>query len=304
MGKGAFPLVLSLSPTISRQVGVFEIGHTYQAQCIAAWRACGFRVITVNAAAEVEYVSALYPDVEIFVADRDMAPLCGKPLVPLTAMIAALRATGSPVGAIVNSDVFVPPCPLADWLTGKLLGEDGPDRHDCLFMTRQEVSHPASRVGPNYNFGFDAFFFDMSAIDPLDSDRLTIGLPWWDYYLPMALLLAGRDVGQIERLPLRHLSHLQKWHAGNWLLMFEEFHARLHDSLVRLEGERGGALPSLVGLVSEERMIRYFMEAPVARRVEDPGFDSARRYREAYSVSVADLILQLSVGVEWPGLAA
>ena len=302
MFEDLFPIVLSLSPVISRRIaGEAEVGYAYQAQCVAAWRACGFRVISVNAAPEVPLLRAFYPDIEIAVADRDMSAICGKPLVPLSEMVSVLRQTGSPVGGIVNSDVFVPPCDVTGWIRQSLEGTPGSgEGHDCLFLNRQEVSHPVDRDGPTYNFGFDTFFCKISALETIACDPFTIGLPWWDYFLPMAFILEGYRVAQIDRLPLRHLSHPHKWNADNWLLMLDAFRNRFRRRFAHLAADPGSASPSMVGLMHEDRMVDFFANSPIDRRVDDPGFNALRRYREAYSVSVADLIFQMSDVVHAP----
>ena len=297
MDRGAFPIVLSLSPVISRTLNGREIGHAYQARCVAAWQACGFRVISVNAASEVPWVEALYPDVEVRVAARDMSALCGKPLIPLAEMVAVLSETASSIGGIVNSDVFLPPRNVTGWMAAAL-GRSG--SADCLFLNREDVTHPVAASGAVYRYGFDAFFFKMSALDGLDLDPFTIGLPWWDYYLPMALISRGRLVASLERLPLRHLAHPQKWAASSWDYMFEVFRDRLSGDFVRLEGERGAEAPALTALVTQDRMARRSL-----RTTTDHGSPTIidgpeREYREAYSASVANLIFQLSDVVTAP----
>lgn len=309
MDENAFPIVLSLSPVISRQIAEeAEVGYAYQAQCVAAWRACGFRVISVNAAPEVPLLQAFYPDVEIVVANRDMSAMCGKPLVPLSEMIRVLRQTGSTVGGIVNSDVFVPPCSLTGWIRQCLEGSHGAsESQDCLFLNRQEITHPVGRNGKTYNYGFDSFFCKISALNTIACDPFTIGLPWWDYFLPMAFILKGYRIAQIDRLPLRHLSHSHKWNASNWLLMMEAFRNLFRNQFTHLVADLDNALPTMIGLMHEDRMIDFFAKSPIIRRVDDPGFDALRRYREAYSVSVADLIFQMSTVVYPPsnlGMAA
>ena len=111
------PIVISLVPSLKRELDGVKIGQTYQYSCLEAWRAAGFRVISVNAAVEEARVRALFPDVEIAIAQRDMSEFCGKPLVPLAEMLRVLQATVARLGGIVNSDVFIPPIALAEWLS-------------------------------------------------------------------------------------------------------------------------------------------------------------------------------------------
>jgi len=298
MDRGAFPIVMSLSPVISRQLSGREVGHVYQARCLAAWQACGFRVISVNAPAEVPRIRAFYPDVEIAVAERDMSALCGKPLVPLAEMVAVLRGTGNSVGGIVNSDVFLQP---NDSITGWLEDHLGPGGSaDCLFLNRLDIHHPAAASGTVYNYGFDAFFFRLAALSEINLDPFTIGLPWWDYYLPMSLVLERKRLAKIERLPLRHFAHSQNWDGNSWDYMFETFRDRLHDRFALLERKRGGDIPELRALMAQDQMTRRPSRPATGHDLQNAGGGRGRRHREAYSISIADLIFELSDAVSAP----
>ena len=280
------PIVMSLVPSLKRELDGVKIGQTYQYSCLEAWRAAGFRVISVNAAVEEARVRALFPDVEIAIAQRDMSEFCGKPLVPLAEMLRVLQATGARLGGIVNSDVFIPPIALAEWLSAC-------NDHTLYFMNRREIDHPMAQDGAIYRFGFDAFFFDIASASKIACDPFTIGLPWWDYFLPIAILLDGGKVAEIADVPLLHFSHAQNWNEANWLTLFETFRQRFASGFISLAIE-GAELPPLVSLIFEDQMQRYRMARSPKRSIECPELDAVIRYRNAYSISVVDLIMQMS----------
>jgi len=51
---------------------------------------------------------------------------------------------------------------------------------------------------------------------PFLGDELTIGLPWWDLLLPMALLAAGATKQHLSCLQFLHLKHSDRWEV-RWL---------------------------------------------------------------------------------------
>lgn len=278
----SLPIVMSLSPFLKRELAGREIGHVHQYACIEAWRASGFRVISVNAACEVDRVRAMYPHVEIAVARRDMKDLCGKPLVPLAEMLRVLVETGSRLGGIVNSDVLLPRCGLASWLVSQR-------RHDLLYVRRRETIHPMARTGLPYRLGFDAFFFEPSVAAVLSCDPFTIGLPWWDYFFPVAFLASGRKVAELEDVAMLHYAHRQSWEEGIWQSLFETFRARFASDFVTM-AMRGDNIDALVRLMFEDTMVRYNQRRATMPR----DHEAVRRYRTSYALSVVDFIEQMS----------
>lgn len=285
----SIPLATSLSPFIKRYVGEdCEIGHLYQHRCIQSWRENGFEIFSVNAAAEVDLVKAAFPDVEVVTAERDMAALCGKPLIPLAEMIRALRATGASYGGIVNADVYA-----AESDVGARMAFDG--RHALLFASRYEVEHPFGRPRILYNNGFDAFFFDIATASALACDPFTIGLPWWDYMLPLAFMTEGHAAAWIDGFPLHHLTHRAGWDFDSWRHFHDTFLQRFAPSFEALRrSDRAQELPALDGIAATEALARRYLAYAEGRGLVHDTTTVAHRYQINTSAAVVDLIMEMA----------
>ena len=286
----SIPLATTLSPFLKRYVGEeeCEIGHLYQHRCIRSWRENGFDIFSVNAPSEVDLVKAAFPDVEIVVAERDMAAFCGKPLIPLAEMIRALRATGASHGGIVNADVYA-----ADTNVGARMEFDG--RHALMFASRYEVEHPFGRPRILYNNGFDAFFFDIATASTLTCDPFTIGLPWWDYMFPLAFMMEGHAAAWIDGFPLHHLTHRAGWDFDNWRYFHDTFLHRFSPGFAELgRSNRAEQLPALDGIAATAALGRRYIAYAESRGLALDTKSVAHRYQTAYSVAVVDLIMEMA----------
>ena len=77
------------------------------------------------------------------------------------------------------------------------------------------------------------------------------------------------------------------------MTLFETFRQRFASGFISLAIE-GAELPPLVSLIFEDQMQRYRMARSPKRFIECPELDAVIRYRNAYSISVVDLIMQMS----------
>src|SRR5262249_2395869 len=76
--------------------------------------------------------------------------------------------------------------------------------------------------------GFDYFFFDKATAEVLRDDALpfAMGLPFWDYWLPVAAAITGRDVRSLERPAVVHLMHSHGYQPkalGDFTRIFANF---------------------------------------------------------------------------------
>ena len=87
-------------------------------------------------------------------------------------------------------------------------------------MTSVECGDPAL-----YRSGYDLFFFNRKNI-PTDITRpFAMGLPWWDYCLPIALIMRGLQVNLITSPGAFHLSHPTNYNWPHFRYMADEFAA-------------------------------------------------------------------------------
>lgn len=251
------PIVTSLAPRIERSIMTAEdVGHAYQHQCIQSWRDSGFEVISVNAADEIATLSRLYPDMTFVAAKKDGRVEYGKPLVPVGELVDALAMTGRPIGGIINSDILLRASPdLASRVAEA--ASDG-----LAYCKRHEGDVPDSRVGYRYTYGFDAFFFDVSAIADVNFEPFVLGVPWWDYLFPLEFIMAGRPVGEIVDPIARHLTHPIKWDIERWRSLHGVMRQKFESQLLRYCREPGREFEPIVlyGLAQGGHFMRYYSD--------------------------------------------
>ncbi|APT30081.1 hypothetical protein MCBMB27_00790 [Methylobacterium phyllosphaerae] len=293
-------LATSLAPHPERRItGGREIGRLNQYRCIESWRASGFHVFSVNAADEADAVRTAYPDVPVIVAERDARGLCGRPLIPVSEMIRALRGAGVTWGGIASADVRV----AAPGLLLHVAGE-GRNRDMAVFLNRANVAHPCDEAGELDSGGPSAVLFDVRHSAALDFEPFALGLPGWGRALAMTLLLAGSQAYSPVGAVLRHLDHPKLWGEEVHRRFFSAFRTRFSPELRALQRTEGAdALPSLAAVADLGRHAEVYADLADRRAGETGLTESARRHRSAYAAAIADLIQELATTAPRPGIS-
>jgi hypothetical protein len=187
----SFYLFTSISP----RLGSNEL--EYQRSCVDSWRSAGFEVATVNGCTEVAEIAALQLGVQILSAGQN-----GKPRV--RDILSCIVAKNCRYAGIINADcALLPYAEVSNRLKGYLDGR--------LVMAERIDVDALSMPQADSCGGFDAFFFDAATL-PLDfSDSFRIGLPWWDYYFPMAVAAEGGRIANLMTPLLTHRIHSPGW---------------------------------------------------------------------------------------------
>ncbi len=227
-----------LFTSISPQLGGAELEH--QKYCIASWRSAGFDVATVNGRSEVARIAALELDVEIFTATQD-----GKPLV--LDILSCIAAKKCRYAGIINADCALLPYPkLSEYLIKCLDG--------TLALAERVDVDDLSVPQPDSCGGFDAFFFD-TAILPSDFDAsFRVGVPWWDYYLPIAVAARGGRVVNLMTPLLTHKVHKRAWTDDERARMGQTFWRFLKECRASNPEVLSGFGREVDALVSEETL--------------------------------------------------
>lgn len=205
----------SIPPTTVRHQDGRDIGEAYQQHCIKSWLDAGFQVLSLNAANEIARLKPRHPRVEFIALRRDARELCGRPTPLLSDVLEVLRARPQRIVGITNADIYVNV--KADWPS--LLAASVRD----AFVVAQRADIDAKPpFNPQlYPFGYDAFFFDRGAI-PQSSERpFAMGVPWWDYWLPLAFRFRGQKT-QLLAGAAFHLRHPTNYEQALWRYMAEE----------------------------------------------------------------------------------
>ncbi len=204
--KSPVPIMTSIPPNLNRQDPQGQqVGRILQSHCIANWKSIGFDVYSLNSAEEIRALEDAYPDVTFIEAKRDGRTITGRPLVYVEDVLHALRGVGQPVGGIVNSDIFFRVGPqFMEYVRDEAIGS-------CVFGRRVEVSQISQKTGLLYPMGLDYFFFDMDISQNLPMQRYMLGVPWWDYILPLLLFFRGAKMKRLDSHVAYHYTHPENW---------------------------------------------------------------------------------------------
>ena len=193
-----------------------------QAAAMSSWRDAGFTVVSLNVGAEAEALrrEPARPDLPIVTIDVD--GFYGKPLPRVDDFIRYFRSLDRPYRyfGIINSDIA-----LAE---GESLREAlRRETAALVFGRRTDVADFADAGGSPFENGYDYFFMSPEAVATLPESRFRIGAPWWDYWVPVVQLTAGRRAVQLPPSVVRHVRHGIAWNEAMLNEMGAHFVERL-----------------------------------------------------------------------------
>ncbi len=176
-----------------------------QRAALASWRANGFQVVSFNARGEVDVLRAEFPDLTFVEPRRTAQNLTGKPLVFVADILDWFRDGPARIGGLVNSDiVLAPKGDLAALMRREALGS-------LVVSTRVETMGGDGLAGKRNPWCFDLFFFDRPLIDLFADGGFCLGMPYWDYWMPMTVALHGLPLKAIRNDLAYHESHPEAW---------------------------------------------------------------------------------------------
>jgi hypothetical protein len=171
----------------------------YQKICFQKWKLAGVEVKTFNTKKESELLLRLaVEEKDIFNINVDESGLYlfNKQMPRILPLLNRMASTDFDSYILVNSDIY----PAVNNNPAKLLANYG----DLICLTRNECvavsSHQYIDSTP-YRGGIDAFFFTRNGIQlvidsltkKIVSERMTLGIPGWDYFLAHYALELNQD---------------------------------------------------------------------------------------------------------------
>jgi hypothetical protein len=207
-------LATSLSPVDERNV---------QAMAVRSWRDTGITVVAVNTAKEIEQFKPAYPDIHFVASERTAEQHAHKPvpyIYDLLQVAKTLSAPGDTVG-IINADIFLRSAPgLKQFLMQSADGcvVLGP-RVDVTSADAFTAKDPIS--DPTFSVGYDYFIMSRDVVDDFTDSPFAMGMPFWDYWLPLTAYLAGRTLKSLNSPIALHVNHETRWDETIYLF----FHA-------------------------------------------------------------------------------
>lgn len=190
---------------IAQYTTLIPFGLDEQLHKLEGWRkAHDGPIHTVNHSREFSVLAPQLPDWVIPVELRFVQKF-GRDYVPLPSLLEAInRSRPKDVQRIVlaNADIEIARPEAID-----ILRDPG---CDLLFASRNDIDAKGDSAGL-YRKGYDVFSLSPEALSMLDLKGVFLGLPWWDYVLPIFSILTGRSVRRLDTDAFHHRIHPQRW---------------------------------------------------------------------------------------------
>lgn len=198
--------------------GNFDAQH----EAMSSW-ASKFSVYSVNTPEEIDIIRDKYPYIN-FIENEEVYISGKKKLTKLSSILKAARKVNCETVAIVNSDII-----LNDRV--KKILDNKYIRSGLTIATRWEIDEDK----PYYPFvdGYDLFIFNKKYIDLYDNDSYVIGMPWWDYWIPLISITAGIPVYHIKNKVIFHRTHQTNYDHDDWIKFGEYLYRDIMISLYK-----------------------------------------------------------------------
>jgi hypothetical protein len=199
--------------------------HALHSTTTASWRAAGCEVISVNAASEIASIRAAFPDVKVVTAPATAERFAHKPVPYIHDLLKTLRSACAAYDVpleqctvgIINADIYFRNGPaLADTLRREAQGA-------LILGPRVDVDASASFTAyrptgdETYSVGYDYFFMSGDLLEDFADSPFCMGMPFWDYWLPLAALLQGRPLKSLNAPVALHVTHDTRWDYSIYL---------------------------------------------------------------------------------------
>jgi hypothetical protein len=194
-----------------------------QKEAISSWIS-KFTVYSVNTKLEIEIAKPLYPDVKFIETDNTFQ-YNKKTLIKLSAILQSAKQIDSNFIAIINSDIILSD-KIKDIFINKYLN-DG-----IIIGTRWELDENESEIYP-FKSGYDIFIFSKKYIDLFNNTKYVIGLPWWDFYIPLIAIKSGLNVYHIKNKVIFHRTHTTNYDDEVWVKFGEFLYQDIMVSLMK-----------------------------------------------------------------------
>ena len=212
MSMGQVAVATSIPPGLLRRNAGQSIDNAYQRLCLNSWLECGFRIVSVNHPDEIPDLAQAYPEVTFVPARSDAIAVSGRRTPYIADLLDTLIEAPEGVTGIINSDLVFEPSPSwRTWLPSAV--------GDAVVTgQRHDATSLLDGTFRKYYWGFDFFFFDRKITRDLleTASSFAMGLPWWDYWLPAALSLKGRQILTLDRPTVAHLIHKEPSLDDGW----------------------------------------------------------------------------------------
>lgn len=224
-----------LVPAAKPAVAVTSLPPTAGQRCrlaLHSWRAAGFSsIVSVNAAEEIAALAGRFPEVT-FVAARETAKAdYGRACPAVGELLTAGADIGAPAVAVLNADVVLAAGP--DFAARLAAAARGGLVAGCRVDVPPDVPGQPQPASCYYDVGFDLCAVDTAYAQRPELEGFWLGLPWWDYALPLAVARAGGTPRFCAAPVLIHAAHGAAWSHRAFLGLGRRFAGRFWPDMER-----------------------------------------------------------------------
>lgn len=190
-----------------------------QNEAMSSW-ASKFDVYSINTKEEIEKIKDLYTYIN-FIETENIFKKDKKKLVKLNAILNAIKKVNSKYSCIVNSDII-----LKTETNFNSILNDKHLNNGIVIGTRWELED--NKTPYPFNDGYDIFIIDIKNIDLFVNENYVIGMPWWDFWIPLISLKASMSVYHIKSKVIFHRTHKTNYDMDSWI----EFGEHLYRDII------------------------------------------------------------------------
>ncbi len=194
-----------------------DISHLYLSRCFESWDKHYFEPVSINASVEKESDLGARLGIRRINVQKDAQKICGKPLVFLNDFLSVARNEAKGPLVITNSDILLD----IDIDTLQAIHKIEPGQ--SVVQKRIDIGSISSRCGHEYTDGYDFFAFHCADVKKVWSNPFVFGMPWWDHFLPIIMLLEGIKQIPIKRKFVYHMNHFNRWDKYFWKLFGQKY---------------------------------------------------------------------------------
>jgi hypothetical protein len=173
-----------------------------------------FKVYSINTKEEIEKLKDI--DFVEFVETDNTFNNSGKNYISLNAMLESCLNLNSNRICLVNSDII-----LNDSIGINQLRQAYRNGNCIVLGSRWDLNPDNTKK--HFDDGFDVFIFKKSMISFLLNDNYAIGLPWWDFWFPLACLINGIKIFRIKDPAFMHRKHPTQYNLETFYMMGNSF---------------------------------------------------------------------------------
>jgi FkbM family methyltransferase len=153
--------------------------------------------------------------VQLVPVDKTSVHVFGRHYIPINVMLEWAAARNTAV-LIVNSDIELT---LSPWELKRLrwLSDGG-----LCYFVRHNYDRDRGRTAAE-PYGIDAFLLHGRDAHLFSESFLSMGQPFWDYWLPYTLAVHNRPIFSVEFRAALHRNHPRQWSWDKWHLCALEF---------------------------------------------------------------------------------